>query len=181
MEFSRPGRLRAFALCLPRPIELSVLLLGGALLFLALPGFAQQPNPPQAQPAKPPQQKKANPFETVPQAGEETPQPNQPAQPAPAKPQAAAPTGDQPPEDIIETIDFRGARRVPQDTLRALIFTKKGDKYDEESLHRDFLALWNTQRFDDITMEREPGKTGWIVRFVLVEGGVSSALLNMTG
>ncbi len=168
MEFSRPGRLRAFALCLPRPLRLSVALLGGASLFLALPGFAQQPNPPQAQPAKPPQQKKANPFETVPQAGEQTPQPA-PAQSAPAKPQAAKPDADTPPEDIIESIEFRGARRVPQDTLRALIFTKKGDKYDEESLHRDFLALWNTNRFDDITMEREPGKTGWIVRFVLVE------------
>ena len=90
MEFSRPGRLRAFALCLPRPLRLSVVLLGGALLFLALPGFAQQPNPPQAQPAKPPQQKKANPFETVPQAGEQTPQPV-PAAPAPTKPEAAKP------------------------------------------------------------------------------------------
>jgi outer membrane protein insertion porin family len=70
---------------------------------------------------------------------------------------------------VIEEIQFRGARRVPQDTLRALIFTKKGDKYNQESLDRDFMALWNTNRFDDITEEREPGKTGWIVRFVVVE------------
>ena len=36
----------------------------------------------------------------------------------------------QPPENIIEAIEFRGARRVRQDTLQALIFTKKGDMFD---------------------------------------------------
>jgi outer membrane protein insertion porin family len=75
----------------------------------------------------------------------------------------------QPPENIIDSIEFRGARRVRQDTLQALIFTKKGDRYDEQALHRDFIALWNTGRFDDIRIEREPGKEGWIIRFVVVE------------
>ena len=60
-------------------------------------------------------------------------------------------------------------RRVPQDTLRAMIFTKKGDKLDDDSIHRDFMALWNTGRFDDIRVEREAGKTGWILRFVMAE------------
>ena len=36
-------------------------------------------------------------------------------------------------------------------------------------MHRDFIALWNTGRFDDIRIEREPGKEGWIIRFVVVE------------
>jgi outer membrane protein insertion porin family len=75
----------------------------------------------------------------------------------------------QPVENIIESIEFRGARRVRQDTMQALIFSKKGDKYDEQALHRDFVALWNTGRFDDIRIEREPGKEGWIIRFVVVE------------
>jgi len=44
-----------------------------------------------------------------------------------------------------------------------------GDRYNEETLHRDFIALWNTGRFDDIRLEREPGKTGWIIRFNVVE------------
>ena len=131
----------------------------------------QQPPPPKPAPAKP-----ANPFEAVPEAVE-------PAKPAPAKPQTLAPvrptepgaqpgiatTGENPPEDIIEAIEFRGSRRVPQDTLRAQIATRKGDKYDEEMLRRDFMQLWNTGRFDDIKLEREAGKTGWIVRFNLVE------------
>ncbi|MCX6635364.1 MAG: outer membrane protein assembly factor BamA, partial [Acidobacteria bacterium] len=85
--------------------------------------------------------------------------------PKPAGEAPVAPTV----ENVIETIEFRGARRVPQDTLRALIFTKKGDRFDEDALHRDFMALWNTGRFDDIRLEREAGNTGWIVRFMLVE------------
>ena len=101
-----------------------------------------------------------------------------PAQPAPAeraranaKPSEVPKTVQpgQPPENIIEAIEFRGARRVRQDTLQALIFTKKGDRFDEQALHRDFMALWNTGRFDDIRIEREPGKEGWIIRFVVVE------------
>ena len=64
---------------------------------------------------------------------------------------------------------FRGARRVPQDTLKALMVTKSGDVYNEDTLRRDFMALWNTGRFDDIRMEREPGRTGVIVTFVITE------------
>src|ERR1017187_10149870 len=112
MTFSRPGCLRTLAVC----------------LLCSLPVLSQQvqqpPQPPPAQPPPgqpPPQQKKANPFETVPQATDEPkpqPQPQQPKLEAP-KPTAetAKPTG--PAEDVIEDIIFRGARRVPQDTLRA--------------------------------------------------------------
>src|SRR5260370_11983048 len=69
---------------------------------------------------------------------------------------------DQPPEDVIESIEFRGARRVPQDTLRALIVTRPGDKYNQAILNRDFAALWNTGRVDDLRLEPELGRTrGW--------------------
>ncbi len=51
-----------------------------------------------------------------------------------------------------------------------MIFTKAGDIYNEEALRRDFMLLWNTGRFDDITLETEPGsKAGVIVRFVVTE------------
>ena len=130
---------------------------------------AQQPAP-QAPPAQAPPQNK-NPFEAVPQTAEPA-KPAQPGQtPKPAL-EAPKPVEEVKPvalEDSVEEIQFRGARRVPQDTLRALIFTKKGDKFDPESLRRDFMALWNTGRFDDITLETEPGKVGMIVRFVVVE------------
>ena len=132
--------------------------------------------PEEAKPAaeKPPQ--KPVPFEQVPVAPQPKPAapepaPAKPQAPAPAKPQAPAPPAQAPPavENIVEAIEFRGARRVPQDTLRAMIFTRKGDRYDEDALRRDFMVLWNTGRFDDIRLEVEPGATGLIARFVLVE------------
>ncbi|MEO8659051.1 MAG: outer membrane protein assembly factor BamA [Bryobacteraceae bacterium] len=133
-----------------------------------------QPSPEPAQPApqaKPAEQKKANPFETVPVTPEE--QAPKPPQAPGAKPQLEGPkpATEQPAsnQNVIEAIEFRGARRVPQDTLRALIFSKKGDRYDEDAIQRDFMALWNTGRFDDISVEREAGRAGWILRFVVTE------------
>lgn len=115
--------------------------------------WAQQPQQPPPAPAK---AKPANPFETVTEA-------------APVKPAAET--------DIIDAIEFRGARRVSQDTLRALIFTKRGDVFNEQSLHRDLLTLWNQGRFDDIHWERERSETGgWIIRFVVVERPVIRSL-----
>ncbi|MBS1875878.1 MAG: outer membrane protein assembly factor BamA [Acidobacteria bacterium] len=172
MKFHRRLRLHALSVCL--------LCTGGAAL-ISTTANAQQPAAQQPKPEAPKTQapKPANPFESVPEAGGEPakPEPPKPQAPKPqaAKPQApvapavAAPAGEAPPEDVIEAVEFRGARRVPQDTLKALMLTKKGDKYDEETLRRDFMALWNTGRFDDIRLEREVGKTGWVIRFMLVE------------
>lgn len=118
-----------------------------------------QQNPPQQ---KPPAQKPPNPFENVPVA------PEKPAQPPNPNIQEAKPAAIG--ENIIEEVQFRGQHKVPQDTLRALIYTKKGDVYDEESIHRDFIALWNTGRFDDLSIEKEKGPNGGIVlRFVVTE------------
>jgi outer membrane protein insertion porin family len=124
----------------------------------------QQPAPTQP-PANQPQQKQPSPFENVPTA------PERPAQPTPQ-----TPSGIQEPkpamigENIIEAVEFRGQRKVPQDTLRALIYTKKGDVFDEEAIHRDFITLWNTGRFDDLRVERERGPQGGvIIRFVVTE------------
>ncbi len=53
------------------------------------------------------QQNRNNPFETIPPAA----QAQQPA------------VGS----NVIEGIEFRGARRIPQDTLRLIIFSRAGD------------------------------------------------------
>lgn len=72
--------------------------------------------------------------------------------------------------NVIETIEFRGARRTPQNTLRALIASKPGDAYSEEAVRRDFNALWNTHRFDDIHVETGKGARGGVaVMFTLIE------------
>ena len=129
--------------------------------------WAQTPPP---APAKPKQQ---NPFESVPTTQDPAPAAPAPTTPArPGQPQLEAPKAAPPQpgsENLIDSVEFRGSRRVPQDTLRALIFTKKGDRYDEDALHRDFMALWNTGRFDDIRLEREAGPAGWIIRYNLTE------------
>jgi outer membrane protein insertion porin family len=177
MMFHRPGRLRVVLLCLA--IISIVPFVEGAPQSSTQQQPAQgnrpqqQTPPPQQQPQQPPPSR-PNPFETLPtapaQPPPETPKPAQqpPLQPVPPPKEVTTLPG-QPPQDIIESFEFRGARRVRQDTLQALIFSKKGDKYDEETLHRDFMALWNTGRFDDIRIEREAGKEGWIIRFVVVE------------
>ncbi len=121
------------------------------------PNTPQNP-PPQKPPTPTPQQ--PNPFENVPTA---------PEKPTPAAPptQEAKPTIG---ANIIEEVQFRGQHKVPQDTLRGLIYTKSGDVYDEESIHRDFMSLWNTGRFDDLRVEKEQGPKGGIVlRFVVTE------------
>jgi outer membrane protein insertion porin family len=127
-----------------------------------------QSKPEQPKPAKPAAQ---NPFETVPKV--QDPSPPKPADPrAPVQLETPKPATEpaQPSDaNVIDAIEFRGARRVPQETLRALIFTKKGDRYNEDALHRDFMALWNTGRFDDIRLEKEAGPNGWIIRYILTE------------
>jgi outer membrane protein insertion porin family len=151
MSCFRPVRLTSVVLCLQGFAALS-----GVPLKAQTP--PQQPAPQQpAQPAPSAPQNPANPFENVP----ETKAPEQPAAPGP---QIANQTG------TITGIEFRGNRRVPADTLRALIFTKTGDPYNVDTLHRDFIALWNTNRFDDIRLETEPGEGGGIIlRFVMTE------------
>src|SRR6266481_9006862 len=63
------------------------------------------------------------------------------------RPQAAQ---QQQRQEIIERIDFIGNRRVRNDTLKARIFSRENDVYNEETLRRDFQALWNTQFFEDV-------------------------------
>lgn len=126
------------------------------------PDTAESPEPAKPQP---PQQKQPSPFE-APQQSQEPKPPSPFEAPTPSPTQAVKPEEVQ---NVVESIEFRGARRVPQDSLRAMIFTKKGDKFDPDGLHRDFMALWNSGRFDDITLEKEQGKFGWLIRFRVIE------------
>lgn len=131
---------------------------------------ASQEKPP---PQTPPQQQKPpNPFENVPQE-KEAPKEQKKPETKPGAPSIQeakpAPTG----ANIVEAVDFRGQRRVPGDTLRALISTRKGDVYSEEAIHRDFMSLWNTGRFDDLKVEKETGEQGGIiVRFLVTERSI---------
>lgn len=59
------------------------------------------------------------------------------------------------PGAVIERIEFIGNRRIRSDTLKARIFSREGDPYSEETLRRDFQALWNTQFFEDVKLRVE--------------------------
>src|SRR5260370_1001869 len=74
-----------------------------------------------------------------------------------ANPQAAAQrqAAAQQQQFVIDRIEFLGNRRVRSDTLKARIFSREGDNYNEETLRRDFQALWNTQFFEDVRLRVE--------------------------
>jgi len=82
-----------------------------------------------------------------------------------ADPQAAAPQR----QFVIDRIDFIGNRRVRSDTLNARIFTRKGDVYNEETLRRDFQALWNTQFFEDVKLRVEDSPNSTSAKIIIFE------------
>ncbi len=129
----------------------------GPVYILAQAAQPQQASPFEEVPQAEPQQ--ANPFEDVPDAQQEPPSPFQDVE----RPD------EQARGDFVEEVEFRGARRIPRDTLLARIFTKRGDNVNEDALRRDFMVLWNTGYFDDLRLEVEDGETGKIVRFVVTE------------
>jgi outer membrane protein assembly factor BamA len=86
------------------------------------------------------------------------------AQDTPIAPVSAAAFGQR-----IEGIEFRGLRRVPQDTMRATLHSRVGDILNEDSLRQDFLALWNSKRFDDIQVKTETDERGGMVVVFIVK------------
>jgi outer membrane protein insertion porin family len=72
-------------------------------------------------------------------------------------------------QELIARIDVHGNRRIPAETVRARIFTRPGDVYDEAALERDFNSLWNTGYFEDIRFEREESPKGWIIHIYVKE------------
>lgn len=71
--------------------------------------------------------------------------------------------------DVISAIEVHGNRSVPAETVRAHIFTRPGDVYDEAAIYRDFLSLWNTGYFEDVRIEREATPKGWILHIYVKE------------
>lgn len=117
-----------------------------------------------------------NPFENVPTAepSKEEPQKPAPATPAPTPsasqtPPAAGGSTKAPANAVIEDIIITGNRRIPKDTLRARVLSRKGDPFDLDALRRDYMALWNTNLLDDVKLTSEDGTKGVIVTFTVKE------------
>jgi len=79
----------------------------------------------------------------------------------------AAPTFSQ--QDVISQIEIHGNRRIPAETIRARIFSRPGDVYDQAAIERDFNSLWNTGYFEDIRFEREQTTKGWKIHIYVKE------------
>jgi len=75
----------------------------------------------------------------------------------------------QPQNFIIDHIEFIGNRRVRNDTLKARIFSRDNDAYNEETLRRDFQALWNTQFFEDVKLRVEESPKGPNYKVIIFE------------
>ena len=123
----------------------------------------QQPDtqtPPTQQPAQQPQ----------------TPAPQPTQSPLENAPTQAAPAADQNSPAIVDRIIFIGNRRIRSDTLKARIFSREGDPYNEETLRRDFQALWNTQFFEDVKLRVEDSPD-WI-RVRVTDSGSSLPLVQ---
>ncbi len=72
-------------------------------------------------------------------------------------------------QDLIADVQVHGNRRIPTDTIKARIFTKAGDVYDQAAIERDFNSLWNTGYFEDIRFEREETTKGWVIHVYVTE------------
>jgi outer membrane protein insertion porin family len=90
------------------------------------------------------------------------PQQLPPQQPAPAESSVvpSSSSQQQAPPALIDRIIFLGNRRIRTDTLKARIFSREGDPYNEDTLRRDFQALWNTQFFEDVKLRVEESPDG---------------------
>jgi len=81
---------------------------------------------------------------------------------------AMAGRNQQPP--IVEDVKIRGNRRIPAETVRQYIQTKKGDPFDPAVIDKDIQTLNGQGFFDDIKIEVEDGPGGGkIVTFVITE------------
>jgi outer membrane protein insertion porin family len=70
---------------------------------------------------------------------------------------------------LIQHIEVNGARKIPKETVKARIYTREGDVYDEAALQRDLRSVWNSGYFDDVRIERELTTKGWDITFYVTE------------
>ncbi len=70
---------------------------------------------------------------------------------------------------MIERIDIRGNRRIPEDTIRFYIQSRPGEVFDENRLELDLRALYRANFFENIEITERDGDTGKIVTFVVKE------------
>lgn len=68
-------------------------------------------------------------------------------------------------QQLVEDVQFRGNRRIPNDTLRLYVTTKPGDLYSQERVQRDYQAVLAQGFFDALksNVVLEPGNQGGVI------------------
>ena len=70
----------------------------------------------------------------------------------------------------VDRFEAVGNTSVASDTIRVYLGIQPGDPYDPVAIRRNFLSLWQTGLFDDISIEADKSETGGvIVRAVVKE------------
>jgi outer membrane protein assembly factor BamA len=78
--------------------------------------------------------------------------------------------------ETIEKIQVEGNRKVSRETIQFYMKSREGGVYDAQKLKEDFQSLWATGFFENVRIEEENGSAGKIVRLVLVENPLISAV-----
>ena len=81
----------------------------------------------------------------------------------------AAVSAQTPAGTVIERIDIRGNRRIPEETIRFYIQSRPGEPYIEERLQSDLRDVYNANFFENIEVQERDGDTGKIITFVVKE------------
>jgi outer membrane protein insertion porin family len=71
--------------------------------------------------------------------------------------------------DKIESVEIRGNRRIPTNTIKYHIRTKPGETLNMDDVSRDVKELYSQGFFDDIRVESENGKDGEIIVLFVVK------------
>lgn len=82
-----------------------------------------------------------------------------------ARPQGTAPYS----KDSITDIQVRGLRLLDPDVVLVRLNTRKGDVPTAEALNTDMTKVWDLGYFSDVTVDVEPGPSGKVLVFHVVE------------
>jgi outer membrane protein insertion porin family len=70
---------------------------------------------------------------------------------------------------MIERIDIRGNRRIPEDTIRFYIQSRPGEAFDQNRIELDLRALYKSNFFENIEVSERDGDTGKVITFTVKE------------
>src|SRR5947209_12805839 len=71
---------------------------------------------------------------------------------------------------LVENVEIQGNRRIPAETVRQYIQTKKGDPFDPSVIDKDIQTLNAQGFFENIKVVNEDGPAGGkIVTFIVTE------------